>query len=102
MRRLLIALFALTLLAACGPKEIGSDCQGGSAENDCVEGALCTHDISEDPNPPDPPNAERFTCRAVCEIEADCEAGFACRRAEGTMFSTCQPSALSATSDAGI
>ena len=91
MRRLLITFGALTLLVACGPKDVGSECQGGASENDCVEGALCTLARSETPSPPDNPNNERFYCRTICEIDANCEAGFECRQAAGTMTRTCQP-----------
>ena len=92
MRRLLIALGALFLLA-CGPGEIGDECQGGSAMNDCVDDALCTQMPAEDLEPPENPNNLQFFCRAICDSNIPCEAGFTCQRAEGTMLSTCQPDA---------
>ena len=92
MRRLLITLAPLALLIACGPGEIGQACQGGAADNDCVDGALCTLERSEEAAPPEEPNNESFVCRQLCDDNADCtEEGFLCQRAEGTMFSTCQP-----------
>lgn len=91
MRRLLITLGALTLLIACGPKDVGSECLGGAAENDCVEGAVCTLARSETPAPPDEPNNERFYCRTTCDTVANCESGFECLQAAGTMHRTCQP-----------
>ena len=91
MRRLLITLAPLVLLIACGPGEVGEACQGGAAQNDCVDGALCTLERSTEVAPPDQPNNERFTCRQLCDSNSECEAGYLCRRAEGTMFDTCQP-----------
>lgn len=93
MRRLLIALGALLLLA-CGPGEIGDECEGASAMNDCVDGAFCTQQPAEDLEPPDNPNNLRYFCRAVCDSEAACGDGFNCLRAEGSMLSTCQPDGM--------
>lgn len=90
MRRLIIALAALFLLA-CGPGEIGDECVGGSAMNDCVDGAFCTQMPAEDFVPPDNPNNLKYFCRAICDSNAQCEEGFVCLRAEGSMVSTCQP-----------
>ena len=66
MRRLLITLAPLFLLIACGPGAVGEACQGGAAENDCVEGAVCTLEPSEEAAPPDEPNNESFVCRQIC------------------------------------
>lgn len=93
MRRLLIALGALFLLA-CGPGEVGDECQGGSGMNDCVDGALCTQMPAEDLEPPSTPNNLQYFCRTTCDSDLTCEAGFNCLRAEGTMFSTCQPNGM--------
>ena len=41
--------------------------------------------------PPGAPNENNFFCRAVCEIQADCDEGFLCRRVEGSMAMSCQP-----------
>lgn len=102
MRRLMITLFAVLLLAACeGNGSVGDECQGGAAENDCVEGAICTVARSASVEPPAEPNAgERFYCRTICDLDVDCEAGFECRQAAGTMYRSCQPS--DAPGDAGM
>lgn len=92
MRRLLITIVPVLFLIACGPGAIGEACQGGAAENDCDEGALCTLEPSEEASPPDTPNNESFVCRQICDNNADCtEEGFTCQRANGTMQSSCQP-----------
>lgn len=91
MRALLITLTTLLLLVACGPGELGQDCQGGPAENDCVDGALCTAEPADEHEVPESPTT-RHVCRAICDNNADCtEEGFVCLRAEGTMLSACQP-----------
>ena len=91
MRRLLIILGALSLLAACGEKDVGADCSGGAAMNDCVDGAVCTAERSATTAPPESPNGDRFVCRTICDIDANCSDGFDCRVASGTMYRTCQP-----------
>lgn len=96
MRRLIISRLGMVLgaalaLAACGPGEIGQDCHDGVAENDCVDGAICTADATMSVDPPEDPNADKWVCRQLCEIQANCPEGFLCRRAEGTMLSSCQP-----------
>ncbi len=103
MRRLMITLGALLLLAACdGDGNVGDECQGGAAENDCVEGTICTIARSSSATPPSDPNNERFYCRTICDVEADCEPGFECRQAAGTMYRSCQPAESSSDPDAGI
>lgn len=92
MRRLSMIVVALGLFAvACGPGEVGQNCAGGPAENDCVDGAICTPERSTTAEPPGAPNENNFFCRAVCEIQADCDEGFLCRRVEGSMAMSCQP-----------
>ena len=92
MRRLLLILGVLGLLAACdGDKSVGTECFGGTADSDCVEGAFCTLARSESVAPPDDPNNERFYCRAICDTNSDCSDGFECRQATGSMIRTCQP-----------
>ncbi len=93
MRRLVITLGALFVLVACGPGEIGDECQGGAATNDCVDGAFCTQMPDESLEPVDRPNSGIYVCRAVCDSNSQCEDGFVCLRAEGSMVSTCQPTA---------
>ncbi|HJL19764.1 MAG TPA: hypothetical protein RMH99_29140 [Sandaracinaceae bacterium LLY-WYZ-13_1] len=92
MRRLLITMAALVTLAACGPGEIGQECQGAAIEEDCVDGAICTPTRSETAEPLDDPNSEIYVCRQICEVQADCtEPGMECRRVVGSMVSSCQP-----------
>jgi len=92
MRRLLLILGVLGLLAACdGEKGVGDECVGGTASNDCVEGAFCTLARSESVPPPEDPNNERYVCRTICDTNGDCADGLECRRATGSMTRTCQP-----------
>ena len=91
MRRLLSTFAALALLTACGPGEVGDACQGGALEGVCVDGAICAPERSTSVEPPEEPNDERYTCRAICEVEADCPEGETCRRVVGSMLSACQP-----------
>ena len=91
MRRLLTISAALALLVACGPGDVGQSCQAGALEEDCVEGAICTPDRDDRTPPPEDPNDYSYTCRAICEVNADCEAGFTCLGVEGSMRSSCQP-----------
>ena len=92
MRRLSMIVGALgLLLVACGPGEVGQNCAGGPARNDCVDGAICTPENSETTEPPGAPNENNFFRRTICEIQADCEEGFRCQRVEGVMESSCQP-----------
>jgi hypothetical protein len=83
-------LGAALALGACGPGEVGQDCQD-SVANDCVDGAICTPDATMGPEAPNPPNADRFTCRPICDVEAGCADGFVCRSVLGSMSSSCQP-----------
>ncbi|MBX3271535.1 MAG: hypothetical protein KF729_14815 [Sandaracinaceae bacterium] len=91
MRRLMLTLGAVVLLAACGPGEVGDRCEGGPAQNDCVDGAVCTPDRTVSVEPPEDPNDDLYFCRALCDLEANCPEGFECRQAAGTMFRSCQP-----------
>lgn len=103
MRRLLITLFSLILLSACGEHAVGAECQGGAAENDCVAGAVCTPARSATPTPPEGPNADRFYCRQVCDIDPNCPDGFTCLQAAGTMARSCQPvDGMMTAADAGM
>ena len=103
MRRLLITLGAIFMLAACtSTGEVGSECQGGAAENDCVEGAVCTLARAESTMIPDEPNNERYFCRSVCDGDESCPTGFECRRAAGTMARTCQPTDTAPSTDGGV
>ncbi|MCB9591418.1 MAG: hypothetical protein H6719_01690 [Sandaracinaceae bacterium] len=104
MRRLIITLGALLMLAACDSTgSLGDECQGGAATNDCVEGTQCTLARSATAAPPTDPNVgERFYCRTICDIEANCPDGFECRTAAGTMVRTCQPRDDGSTADAGM
>ena len=103
MRRLLISLSALTLFVACGAHEVGAECQGGAADNDCVESAVCTPAPSVTPEPPEGPNGDKLYCRAICDIDEVCPVGFECRQAAGTMARTCQPSdGMMTAPDAGM
>jgi len=90
MQRLLISLGALCLVA-CTSGAVGSRCHGGAATNDCAEGAICTLERSEFVEPPTNPSNEQFFCRTICDVEANCEIGFSCRQAAGTMYRSCQP-----------
>lgn len=101
MRRLLMFVAALALLAACDSGQIGQSCQAGATEDVCVEGAICTPDQDDRADPPTLPNEFSYTCRAICEIEADCDPGFTCRRVTGSMVSSCQPDGETDTADAG-
>ena len=91
MRRVLIMFATLTTLAACGPGEVGQECHGAAVEDDCVDGALCTLVRQEEAAIPDDPNNDRSVCRAICDLNADCEPGFLCRRVADGPRSTCQP-----------
>ncbi|MGE0790548.1 MAG: hypothetical protein AB7S26_33025 [Sandaracinaceae bacterium] len=86
-----LAALALFALSACGPGQIGEECHGGSATNDCVDGAFCTQAPPEETVPVEQPNNLRYFCRTICDDNADCEEGTTCLRAEGSMVSTCQP-----------
>lgn len=97
MRRYVIAL-ALSL-AACSSGEIGSSCTFDT--DDCVEGAVCVPNESA-PEPTVDPNEDSATCRAICEIEADCMDGFDCRRVSGSMSSACVPSGEEPVTDGGV
>ena len=94
MRRLLFIGAAIALLSACGPGNVGQRCVGAAATNDCVDGAICTLEPAEHTEPPPVPNNERFFCRTICDTNAQCAddgEGYTCQRANGTMFSSCQP-----------
>jgi len=91
MQRLLITLGAIFMLAACGPKEIGAECQGGVSRNDCVDGLICTLARSPSTPPPEDPNGERSYCRTICDVDGVCEPGFECRQVVGSMTRSCQP-----------
>lgn len=94
MRRVLFFGAALAFLSACGPGGVGQQCVGGASTNDCVDGAVCTLEPSMFGEPPPLPNNEVFFCRTICDTNDECAddgEGFTCQRANGTMFSSCQP-----------
>jgi|APLow6443716910_1056828.scaffolds.fasta_scaffold369958_1 hypothetical protein len=90
-RALPVGVLALSLWG-CGPNAVGEACAYPGETRDCIDGAICTQDIS----PPTPDgysaNWASFTCRTDCGGGAACGEGFVCRPITGReMLSSCQP-----------
>lgn len=79
-------------LTACGAGNVGEACERPGSVEGCVEGAVCATDESTVEGEPTDPVWETYTCRAVCDVQADCGPGEECRGVTGgAMVSACQP-----------
>ena len=81
MQRMVMLLSAFLLLGAvgCGKAELGESCDDAGKTDECEDGAVCTN---ED---------EGAACRALCEEQEDCPAGYACNGVSNTNLKSCQP-----------
>ena len=74
---LLVGVFAI----GCGSaSEIGEDCHTEASQEECVEGAICTNDVSD-----------TFVCRLSCVEQEDCPSDQNCNGISGTNTKSCQP-----------
>ena len=89
---LLLVAFALAFAAGCGGAgNAGDACSRPNTEGECVDGAICVTDETPEGASSDPV-WESYTCRALCDEQADCAAGEQCRGVSGApMISACQP-----------
>ncbi|MBZ0120758.1 MAG: hypothetical protein K8H88_27435 [Sandaracinaceae bacterium] len=92
MRRLATVILLMVGLSGCGGGGIGEACYGSAEEESyCVEGAICTQNPTPTTGPTPAPNGETYTCRQLCDVNADCEPGFVCRGLAASSRSSCQP-----------
>jgi hypothetical protein len=78
-----LMLLWLTLLVTsvgCGPGELGQACNDPGSEADCVDGAICTNEGSND-----------SSCREICKGQKDCRKGYTCNGVSGSTTKSCQP-----------
>jgi hypothetical protein len=88
---LFASLVSVVALGACGRAGVGGACSRAGTTEDCVEGAICVTDQSSEGSPSDPV-WETYTCRAICDEQADCPRGEECRGVTGAaMVRACQP-----------
>jgi len=75
----LLALLLLTLasLTACGPAELGEECESTGSTDECVDGAIC--DTEDD----------AAVCLRLCEEDADCGSGYQCTGVSGDNRKAC-------------
>jgi hypothetical protein len=79
--RLLVALFLMLLLAACGGEGgLGDSCDTPSSEGECEAGTICTN-MSGNEN----------RCRKLCTEQAECAALENCNGVSGSSLKSCQP-----------
>ncbi len=74
---LAVLMLALTSLAACGPAEIGEECESTGSTDECVEGAIC--DTEDD----------AAVCLELCEEDVDCGSGYQCTGVSGGNRKAC-------------
>ena len=79
-RTLAAAILASAVLVGCGGEaDVGEECDTSGAEDECVEGAICTAE------------GEAAVCRDLCADQADCASGEACNGVSGSNIKSCQP-----------
>jgi hypothetical protein len=87
-----VCLLVLAFAVGCGGAgNVGEACETPGRADDCVDGAICVTNPSDEGDPSDPV-WDTYSCRIECDHQSDCPSGEECRGVTGAPAArACQP-----------
>lgn len=93
-------LMALMFAVGCGGAgNVGEACETPGRADDCVDGAICATNPSDEGDP-SVPVWDTYSCRLKCNHQSECSSGEECRGVTGAAsVRACQPARTHSSSD---